>query len=145
MHDKIHLEMIDDFLTKWQQFALSSALCRLSLFHNFEIWQGALKWSLKNQGFICNTIFFTCMHMHKSLSNKTWLLKIADLEIWLVRMETRQTGSLSSIVDSVFEKSLVNNFSVNTAYIYWGSLAVRRDLLLCDGWQTSSQACKKVT
>ena len=32
-------------------------------------------------GFICNAIFFTCMHVHKSLSNETYSsLKFAELE-----------------------------------------------------------------
>jgi len=31
--------------------------------HNFEISQGAWKQSLKNYGFICNAIFFTCTQL----------------------------------------------------------------------------------
>ena len=38
---------------------------------SLEVSQGGSNWSLKNYGFICNTIFFTCMHAYKSLSNKT--------------------------------------------------------------------------
>ena len=55
------------FRTKWQHFTLS---------------RGALNWSLKNYGFICVAIFFSCTHAYKSLSNETWLLlNIAELEI----------------------------------------------------------------
>ena len=48
------------------------------------------------------------------------LFKIAELEVRLCAW--RQGESLASIVDSVFEQSLVNDSSANTAYIYWGSL-----------------------
>jgi len=42
-----------------------------SLFSRFEVSQGSLNCSLENYGLPCNAIFFfTCMHVHKSLSNK---------------------------------------------------------------------------
>jgi len=47
-------------------------------------------------------------------------------------------------VQGVFEESLaslVNDSSVNTAYIYILRKLVRTDLLLCDRWQNSAQAC----
>ena len=82
-----------------------------------EVSQDGSNWSLKNYGFICNTIFFTCMYAYKSLSNKTYsLLKIAELEIWLCAW--RQGECFISIVDLVFEQSLVNDSSANTACIY---------------------------
>jgi len=47
------------------------------------------------------------------------LLKIAELEIQLVCIETRrQEECFSSVVDSVFEWSLVNDSLASTAYIY---------------------------
>jgi len=42
-----------------------------SLFHNFEVTRGAPNWSLKNYGFNLMPSFFTCMHVQKSLRNKT--------------------------------------------------------------------------
>ena len=47
---------------------------------------------------------------------KQFLFKITELEIiWLCAW--RQEESLASIVDSMFEQSLVNDSSANTAYI----------------------------
>ena len=66
----------------------------------------------------CDTILFICTHAHKSLTNKTWLLLKLEIRLCL----WRQGSLLSSVVDSVFEQSLVSNSSANTAYIYWGSL-----------------------
>ena len=49
-----------------------------SLFHNYEVSQGALNQSLKSYslyGFICNAIFFTlCRHVYKSLSNENVII-----------------------------------------------------------------------
>jgi len=56
-----------------------------------------------------HTIFFTCTHAHEALHTEMSLLKIAELEIWLVCLET---GSLSSIVDSVFEQIVVNIIAI---------------------------------
>ena len=68
-----------------------------SLFQNFEVSRGGLNQWLKNYGFIYNALFFTCMHAHKSLGNEMYLLlKIADLKIQLMCMETGR--ALSSIV-----------------------------------------------
>jgi len=39
-------------------------------FHNFEVSLGTLNRSLNNYGFIGNAVFFTCMHVHKALSNE---------------------------------------------------------------------------
>ena len=58
---------------------------------NFKVSQGTSNQSLKNYnyGFICDAIFFTCTHVHISLGNGTYLLlKVAELEIRLVCMET---------------------------------------------------------
>jgi len=41
------------------------------LFHNFEVTGGGLNWLVKKYGFICDTIFLNCTHVHKSLSNET--------------------------------------------------------------------------
>ena len=52
----------------WWFFAQSNSILHLqctspSLFHNFEASCGGLNWSLKNHGFICNTISsLVCMH-----------------------------------------------------------------------------------
>ena len=98
------------FRTKQQHFTLSSALV-------ITVSRGSLNRSLKNYGFICNTIFFTCMHAHNHLATKRLLFKIAEFEIWLCAW--RQRESRSSNVDLVFEQSLVHDCSANTAYIYW--------------------------
>jgi len=52
---------------------ISSSLC-----HNFEVSQGGSNQLLKNYGFICYTIFFTCTHVHKALSNV-----IVTRECWI--------------------------------------------------------------
>ena len=72
------------------------------------------------------------MHAHKSLNNeRQLLLKIAELEIgWCA---WKQGESLSSIVESVFEQSLVKDSSANTAYVHLLSkdrLAMYMHLLL---------------
>ena len=41
-----------------------------SLFHKFEVSQGTSNLSLKNYDFICDPIFFTCMHEHKEHINE---------------------------------------------------------------------------
>ena len=54
------------------------------------------------------------------LATKQLLFEIVELGIRMCVW--RQGESLASIVDSVFEESLVSDSSVNTEYIYWGSL-----------------------
>ena len=56
------------------------------------------------------------MHAHKSVRNEAIVIQDCWIEIWLCAR--RQGESFSSIVDSVFEQSLVNDSSANTAYIY---------------------------
>ena len=41
---------------------------------------------------------------------------------WCAWRLDKQEESFSSTVDSMFEQSLVNDSSANTAYTYWGSL-----------------------
>ena len=52
-----------------------------SLFHNFQVSQGSSNQSLKNYGFISNTIFKNCRHMHKSLSNKAIIIQ----DCWITK------------------------------------------------------------
>jgi len=69
--------------------------------------------------------FFTCKHAHKSLSNEIYILsKIAELEIQLV-----------------FEESLVWSMILQPIPHTSTEEGLRTDLLLCDRWQTSAQAC----
>jgi len=70
------------------------------------------------------------------LATKQLLFKIVELEIWLYAY--RQGESLTLIVDSVFEESLVHDSSVNTAEEAYEDRIAE---LLCDRWQTSAQAC----
>ena len=71
------------------------------------------------------TPFSSLVHVHKSLSNEMQvLLKIAELGMC---MKTCRE-SLSFIVDSVFEQSLVNDSSANTA-VHLLRKPVRTDLL----------------
>ena len=66
--------------------------------------------------------FFTCTHVHKSLSNQIWLLrKFAELEILLVCGECLKK---LMILQPILHRKPV-----------WG------DLLPCNRWQTSFQAC----
>jgi len=91
------------------------------LFHNFEALPGGSSQTLKNYGFISDAIFKkTCSMQTNHLATKRLLFETAELEIQLCAQ--RQGGSLASIADSVFESSLVNDSSANTAYTYRGSL-----------------------
>jgi len=111
-HASSKLWLFHDFCTKQQHFTPSSAPADCFSF-NFVVSQGGLNQSLKNYGFIRDAIF-TCTHVHQSLSNETIIIQdIAELEKFLCAW--RQGESLSSIVDSVFEQSLVNDSSANTA------------------------------
>jgi len=102
--------------------------------------KGGSNWSLKNCGFISDAIFKNCTHAHKSLSNKT-IIQVC----WTINLcAWRQGESLASIVDSVFEESLVKDSSVNIAYIYWGSLWRQTCCSVHDRWQTSAQACTAI-
>ena len=94
--------------------------------YDFEVSQGTSYWSLENYGFISNTISKKVVWMRTNhLAMKQLLFKIAELGIRLCAW--RQGEFLASIVDSVFEQSLVNDSSANTAYIsketYEGRLA----------------------
>ena len=77
----------------------------------------------------CHFFFFTYTHVHKSLNKEIWLLcKIAELEIQLVSAgkvwgEPGQSVILQPILHTSTEE------------------ACETDLLLCDRWQTSAQAC----
>ena len=67
-----------------------------SLFHNFEVTRGASNWSLKNYGFSLMPSFFTCMHVQKSLSNKTnYYSRLLNQNCWLL-------GESLSIIESMF-------------------------------------------
>ena len=86
-----------------------------------------------------------CMHTNH-LATKQLLFKIAELEIQLCAW--RQGESLVSVADSVFEQSGQWFFSQHCIHLL--RKPMRTDLLLCDIWQTSAQACshlllKKVT
>ena len=69
-----------------------------------------------------------CTHVHKSLSNET----IITLDCWIRNMVVcMKTGRVFGIhSDSVFEDSLVSDFSANT---YWGSLWGRTCCSVIDG------------
>ena len=77
-----------------------------SLFNNSEVSGDGLNQSLKNYDFISDAIFKN-VHMHSNhLATKQLFFKIVELQIWLCAW--RQGESLASIVDSVFEQSLVD-------------------------------------
>jgi len=85
-----------------------------SLFHNFEVSRGGLNRSLKNLGFICDAL----VHMrtyHLAMKHEYIYIYTQDC---IVNMFVciRQGESLSSIIDSVFEPSLINDSSVNTLH-----------------------------
>ena len=69
--------LVQNYVTLSQWFPHKTAVfyteqcTSTSLFHNFEVSWGTSNRSLKNNGFICNATFFTCTHVHKSLSNET--------------------------------------------------------------------------
>ena len=71
----------------------------------------------------------------KALQTSHWRTIWLHCKIWLLCMHGDR-GSLSSIVDLVFELSLVNDSSANTAYMYWRSLWGQTALW----WQSSAQA-----
>ena len=57
-------------------------------FHNFEVSRGGSIWSLNNYDFINSTIFFTCTHAHKSLSNETVVIQDRWITNMVVCMKT---------------------------------------------------------
>jgi len=66
---------LHDYFTHKSATAFYSEHCTSPLlFHNCEVSQGTLNWSLKNHGFICDTISFACMREHKSPSNEMYRL-----------------------------------------------------------------------
>ena len=114
----------DGFCTKQQHFTMSSAPAHCF----FTASRGSSNQSLKNYGFINNTIFKTSMHTHKRLAIKQLLFKIAELCAW------RQGKSGIHCWLSVWrEPGLVNDSSANTTYIYWGSLQEQTCCSVIDG------------
>ena len=90
---QIHMTLSQWFLHKAAAFSTEQCTSP-SLSYRFEVSWGGLNHSLKNYGFLCNSIFFfTCMHAHKSLSKV-----IITQDCWI-----RNTVS----VQGVIEESLV--------------------------------------
>ena len=79
-----------------------------------------------------------CMRTN-TLAMKQLLFKIVELEIWLHAW--RQGESLASTVESMFEESLHGQWFFSQYCIHLLRKPTRTDLLLCDRWQTSAQAC----
>ena len=105
-------------------FTQSSSILHWGMHQHFaysQLWSLTkhLNQSLRNCGFIYNTIFFTCTVAHKSLCNKRNLIISQD---WWIRNTVVCIKTGRVIVDSVFELSLVNGSSANTTDIYGGSL-----------------------
>ena len=121
------------FHTKKQHVTLTSP----SLSHNSEVSWGSLNRSLKNYGFITDAIFKNWCMCTSHLATKQLLFKIVELEIQLCAW--RQGESLASIVDSVFEEPGQWIFSQYCIHLLRKPMIT--DLLLCDRWQTSAQAC----
>ena len=89
---------------------------------------------------LCSDAIFKIVCMCSNhLAMKQLLFKIVELEILLCAW--RQGDALASIVDSVFEESLVNDYSANSYCIHLLRKPMRTDLLLWDRWQTSAQTC----
>ena len=105
-------------------FTQSSSILHWGMHQHFaysQLWSLTkhLNQSLRNCGFIYNTIFFTCTVAHKSLCNKRNLIISQD---WWIRNTVVCIKTGIDIVYSVFELSLVNGSSANTTDIYGGSL-----------------------
>ena len=83
----------------------------------FQVPRGNSKWSLKNYGFICDTIFQK--HVRCAQITQQLLFKIAELKIRLCAW--RQGKSLASIVHSMFEPGQWF-FSQYWIHLLWGSL-----------------------
>ena len=89
----------DGFCIKQQQLTPSSQ--DPNAFDNFKVTRGAWCQSVRNNSFICNTIFFTFVHVHKELSNETYsLLMITEVEIQSVCWRQKELV-LSIHVDSL--------------------------------------------
>ena len=116
-----------DFFTmvshKTAAFSLSSASAH-HFFSRFEVSWGDSNHSLKNYGFLCNAIFSSCVNMCTN-----HLAMKCNYYAW-IRNTVGEQG--------VFEESLV--WSVILQPILHRK-PVRTELLLCDRWQTSAQAC----
>ena len=91
---------------------------------------GSLNQSLKSYGFICNTIFFTCTHAHKSLSNKTLLLKVAELEMCTWGLGHGRVFVIHCWLDVWTEPG---KWFFSQYCIHLLRKIMRTDLLLCDG------------
>ena len=108
-----------------------------SLFHNFEASRGGSNRSLMNYGFISDVRMYT-----NHLTIKQLLFKVVKLETQLCAW--RQVESLASIVDSCSVWTEHGQWFFSQYCIHLPHLLrkpIRTDLLLCDRWQTSAQAC----
>jgi len=86
-------------------------------------------------GFNYDAIFFTCMHAHKSLSNK-----IITEDCWIRNMvgySERLFHPLSWLSDWTGP----GQWFFSQYCIHSLRKPVRTDLLHCDRWQTQTQAC----
>ena len=110
----------------------------LLLLHNFEVSQGGLNQSLNNYGFYCDAIFFTCIHAHKSLSNETILIQDCWIRNTVVWMKTGRVFAIHCWLGIWTEPG---QWFFSQYCIHLLRKPVRTDLLLCDRWQTSAQAC----
>ena len=73
------------------------------LSHNFEFSWGGSNRSLLNYCFICNTIFLTFTHAHKSLSNKTIIIIIQD---WWIKKYGCVHGDRESLCHPLLTRCL---------------------------------------
>ena len=94
----------DGFCIKQQQLTPSSQ--DPNAFDNFKFTRGAWCQSVRNNSFICNTIFFTFVHVHKELSNETYsLLMITEVEIQSVRAWRQVFEQMSPIPHASTEEA----------------------------------------
>ena len=91
-----------------------------SLFHNFEVPQSGRTCQWRTMASFAMPLSSLVRMRTNHLAMKQFLFRIVELDIRLCAW--RQGESLVSIVDSVFEESLVHDSSSNTVYIYWGIL-----------------------
>ena len=78
-----------------------------SLFCNFEVSWGGANRSLKNYGFIHDAIFFTCMDVHKSLSNVTIIIQDCWIRNTVVCMKTGRAFGIHCWLSVWTERSMI--------------------------------------
>ena len=116
--------------THWRTMASFATPCFLHVYTCAQITQRGQQWTLNFE--LC-LAFSSLVHMHKALSNECNNYS-RSLNLKYSWCAWRQGETV--IVDSVFEQWFFGQYCIHLL-----KKPVRTDLLLCDRWQISAQAC----